>query len=140
MTTIILPHTLPTTGYRLRCRFKIEPNPPARRLDLEKVRVAERFVADMRKQGWVHDGRHDFRLRGPFPPVVPTTLHPTRTRTAREMLAGVLAGERFLDEAPSGVSEIGRLLTADCWEYEIAAVFIRPQILTEYPDPHEEIK
>mgnify|MGYP001574454941 CR=1 FL=1 len=140
MTLIILPRQLDEKPYRLRCRFLIERQPTARRLDLEKVRVAERFVADMRKQGWRHDARYDFRLRGPLPPVELTTLHPKPALTAAQMLTGVLAGQGFRDESPVEAVAAGQIPTAEAWEYEIAGVFTRRQILTEYADLHEEIR
>lgn len=138
MVALILPRNLDKKAYRLRCRFKIEPCPSIGRLDIEKVRVAERFVEDMRKQGWTHDPRFDFRLLGPFVPVVPVALNPRRTPTARQMLPGVLAGKRFLDDGATEVRNVPLLGESDYWEYEIAAVFVRTQVLTETADPHEE--
>lgn len=138
MTTLIIPKTRDNKPYRLRCRFKTDPHPSQGRLDFEKVRVAEMFVRDMHKQGWEHDGRFGFTMKGPFPRVQTTTLHPKRMPTAREMLPRVARGERFLDNADSGVMELPPLALSEYWEYEIAGVFVRPQILTEYPDPHEE--
>ena len=138
MVAILTPRTLEKRPYRLRCRFKIEPRPRLERLATVKVRVAEQFVSDMRKQGWVHDNRHPFVMKGPFTPIIPITLHPRRMPTAREMLAGVMRGERYRDNAPSEASLVVPLMQADYWEFEIAAVFIRTQILTERPDAHEE--
>ena len=138
MTTVIVPPARPPKAYRLRCRFKIDPSPTERRLDIEKVRVAEQFVADMHKQGWTHDTRYDFRLRGPFTPVEPSTIHPHRTPTAREMLVGVRQGATYRDDRPSGVSLALPIGEAGYWEYEISAVFTRPEIILEYANPHEE--
>ena len=138
MSTIVIPGSRPEKGYRLRCRFKIDPSPTERRLDIEKVRVAEQFVADMHKQGWTHDTRFDFRLRGPFTPVEPSTIHPHRIPSAREMLPGLMRGEQFRDEFPSGVSLALPLGEVGYWEYEISAVFTRPEIILEYANPHEE--
>ena len=138
MVTLLIPPTRENKPYRLRCRFKTDPSPGAGWLQQQAVRVAERFVADMRKQGWVHDPRYQFRLRGPFTPVDPTTIHPRRMPTAREMAPLVARGARFLDESPSGVSLVLPLGEVGYWEYEIAAVFVRPQIMTEVPDLHEE--
>lgn len=139
MTTIILPKTFGKHGYRLKCRFKIEPYPGQSRLDIEKVRVAERFVQDMHKQGWENDGRFDFVMKGPLPMVVPMTIHPRHNLTARQMYTGVARGQRFLDEGSApAVSLVGSLNTSEYWEYEIAGVFVRTQIMTETPDSWEE--
>lgn len=138
MTTLISRVTRDNKPYRLKARFKIEPSPGRDRLDREKVRVAEMFVRDMHKQGWENDGRYGFRMKGPFPMVTVTTLHPRRMPTAREMAPMVARGARFLDNAESGVMELPPLALSEYWEYEIAGVFVRPQIMTEYPDPHEE--
>lgn len=139
MTTLLLRPTLDRRAYRLRCRFKIEPRPSQDRLDREKVRVAERFVADMHKQGWENIGSHGFKMQGPFPMIVPTAISIRRTPTAREMLPRVARGERFLDDgATPGVSIMPALAEAEWWEYEIAGVFAREQIMTERADPHEE--
>jgi len=123
--------------YRLRCRFKIEPYPRRERLDREKVTVAERFVEDMRKQGWVYN-HSGFKMTGPYPAIDPITIHVPKTLSAREMLAGVSQGQRFL--APEGtVARLMPTLTeSEVWEYEVAAVFIRDAIMTELPDLHEE--
>lgn len=138
MTTIVLPKTLAKKPYRLRCRFRIEPSPPRFRLDREKVRVAERFVADMHKQGWEHDGRFGFEMRGPLPMVVPVTIRPRRVPTAREMAFAVARGERFRDMGQDTATLVPSILASEWWEYEIAGVFVRTQIMTELPDRHEE--
>ena len=138
MTTLIVRPTLDRKAYRLRCRFKIEPYPPPFRLDREKVKVAEQFVRDMHKQGWEHVERFGFTMTGPFPMVEPVTIRPRRTPTAREMLPRVARGERFLDDGDTGVSFVSSLGASEYWEYAIAAVFSREQILTERADAHEE--
>ena len=140
MTTIILPPpTRDKRGYRLRCRFKSDPYPMESRLDREKVVIAEKFVADMHKQGWEHDGRYGFKLTGPFPMIpAPITIRPRRMRTAREMLSGVMQGQRFRDEGENYAQPMPKLVFSEYWEYEISAIFVREEILTEYPDPHEE--
>lgn len=135
---LILKTALPNKGYRLRCRFKIEPYPSVRRLDQEKVRVAERFVHDMHGQGWENDGRFGFKMTGPFPRVQPITIHPQRRLSAKEMLSGVLQGARFRDNGGALAWEMPKLVTSEWWEFELAGVFVRQQILTERPDPGEE--
>lgn len=136
--------------YRLKCRLKIEPAPsPVRdydghlrwrsRLEREKVRIAERFVSDMKAQGWEHRPGDGFRMRGPFPMVVPKTIHRVRALSAKEMMPHVAQGARFLDRGTDGVSIVPKLEASEWWEFEISGVFIREQILTESPDPHEEV-
>ena len=108
------------------------------RLDREKVKVADRFVTDMHKQGWEYVERYGFKMTGPYPMVVPVTIRPRRMPTAREMLPRVARGERFLDDGETGVSFVSSLGASEYFEYEIAAVFSREQILTERADAHEE--
>lgn len=138
MVTLIIPRTRDNKSYRLKCRFRIEPHPGRARLDREKVRIAEWFIRDMHKEGWEHDGRYGFTMKGPFPMVTPVTLHPKRMPTAREMAPSVARGARFLDNAEPGVMKVPSLALSEHWEYEIAGIFVRPQIMVEYPDPHEE--
>lgn len=139
MTTLPMRPTRDRKAYRLRCRFRIEPRPTQDRLDREKVRIAERFVVDMHKQGWENVESHGFKMTGPFPMVVPKTIHPRRMLSAREMLPGVREGYRFLDDGETaGVSLVPALAEAEWWEYEIAGVFAREQIMTERADLHEE--
>ena len=123
--------------YRLRCRFKIEPYPRRERLDREKVVVAERFVEDMRKQGWAYSNS-GFKMTGPYPAIDPITIHAPRTPSAREMLAGVSQGQRFLDPGGAPASLMPTLFESEVWEYEVAAVFIREEMMIERPDLHEE--
>ena len=135
---ILCKPTLDKSAYRLKCRFKIEPHPNLLRLHREKVRVAEVFVEDMRKQGWEYDDRWDWTMKGPFAYVSPITIHMPSMPTAREMLPYILNGSRFIDQGGSIAGVMPALDAAEWWEYELAAVFFRPQILVEYPDPHEE--
>ena len=92
----------------------------------------------MHKQGWVHDGRYEFVMKGPFPMVETMTIHHRRMPTAREMVASVAQGARFLDNGNSVARAMPTLALSEYWEYEIAGVFVREQIMTEVPDPHEE--
>lgn len=137
---VMLRPFLPKRPYRLRCRFKIEPIPSRERLDREKVRVAERFVRDMQKQGWVYDNRFGFRMRGPFPPIEPTTIHIARMPSAKQMLPYVAQGARFLDKGGTQAGLMPVLPESNYWEYELAGVFVRDTVLVEQPDPHEEEK
>ena len=137
MQTIIRP-TLDKKPYRLRCRFKIGPYPGRERIDRERVRVAERFIVDMKKQGWEYDARFGFEIKGPYVPVTPQPIRIPRTPTAREMAYAVSQGARFLDNCLTpGVSNLPVLGESEYWEYELSSVFVRTQILTEQPDAHE---
>lgn len=124
--------------YRLRCRFKTDPYPTKDRLDREKVKIAETFVVDMHKQGWEHDGRFDFEMTGPFPMITPVTIRPCKMPAAREMLPYILSGATFRDSGENSAVMMPTLALSEGWEYEIAGIFVRPQIMTEYADRHEE--
>lgn len=138
MVTLMLPKTRDNKPYRLRCRFGIEPWPFPGRLAAEKVRWAEVFVDDMHLQGWEFISRYGVRMLGPFPKITPVTIRPRRTPSAREMLDGIMRGERFLDKGDNVVRLVPPLAESEWWEYELAAVFYRPQIMVEVPDLHEE--
>lgn len=138
MTTIVIPRTLDKKGYRLKCRFKTDPYPTVSRLDREKVVIAERFVRDMHKQGWEHDNRFPFKIKGPFPMVEMSMIRPRKMPTAKDMLPYVANGARFLDDRDGGAKAALTLGTSEYWEFEIAGVFVRAQILTEMPSPGEE--
>ena len=126
--------------YRLKCRFKIEAYPVPERVERERVRVAEIFVTDMHKQGWEYVERFGFRMKGPFPMVEPVTIHRQRQRSAREMLQWVMAGNPYRDDGLDYVKPVLSLDMQEYWEFELAGVFARTEILTEYPDLHEEQK
>ena len=125
-------------AYRLRCRFKTDPYIPTALLDREKVRVGEMFVEDMRKQGWVYDTRYGFKLTGPYPTITPITVHVPRQPTAREMLSGVSQGDRFLDPGGNLAITMPQVASRESWDYEIASIFIRDELMVEVPDLHEE--
>ena len=136
----IISPTRDRKAYRLKCRFKIYPHPLPSSLGIEKVRVAEMFVSDMRKQGWENLPAHGFRMYGPFPYVAPVTIHPVKAMTAREMLPLIRQGATIRDRGHDAAIRMPSLKASEWWEYEIAGVFSRPEILTEYADPHEEKK
>lgn len=138
MTTVIFPKTRETKAYRLRCRFKTDPYPSRGELDRQKVIIAEKFISDMHKQGWGHDARYEFKMTGPFPMVEPMAIHVPRMLTAREMAPLVAMGARCRDTGRDVAKQMPSLMRSESWEYEIAGVFTREQILTERPDAHEE--
>ena len=135
--TLIRP-SLDKRGYRLRCRFKIDAYPWPSVLGREKVRMAERFVRDMAKQGWVYDDRFGFHMTGPYPRIEPVTIHIGRRPSAREMLPYVVNGARFLDEGGTAAGTMPKLIESEYWEFELSAIFIRAAILVETAELHEE--
>ena len=130
--------SLDKRGYRLKCRFKIEPYPREERLNREKVRMAERFVEDMHKQGWEYVERFGFSMKGPFAYVLTTPIHMPYMPAAREMLPYVAQGGRFLDRGGTIAGVMPALDATEWWEYELKGVFFRTEILVERPDLHEE--
>ena len=125
-------------AYRLHCRFKIEPYPREERLDREKVRLAEIFVADMHKRGWEYVERFGFKMTGPFPMVQPVSIHVPSLLSAKQMLSGVANGQRFRDEGHDYASLVPSLDMTEYWDFDLEGVFHRPQLMVEYADPHEE--
>ena len=140
MTTLLMRPTRDRKAYRLKCRFKIEPRPSQSRLEVEKVRIAERFVRDMRKYNppWINLPDHGFKMRGPFPMIVPMDIRVPRKPTASQMFAQVRDGARFLDNGRDYAKAMPKLEMSEYWEFEISAVFVREEVLVEQPDKHEE--
>ena len=126
--------------YRLHCRLRIEPFPTKDRLEREKVKVAEWFVADMAKEGWEYVSKFGFTLNPkPYMAVTPRSLSPVPRRlTAKEMLPAVMQGARFLGGPSDGVQIVEPLDATEWWEFDISAVFLRNTIVFEIPEQHEE--
>ena len=123
----------------MHCRFRIEQHPTKDSLDRGKVKAAEWFVEDQRKEGFEYVGRFGFILNPkPFVPVVPVTLDTPKHLTARQMLSGVIQGNKYRANEFAGVQTVPLLGESEYWEYDISAVFVHRTILTERPDPHEE--
>ena len=135
---VLLRPSLDKRAYRLKCRFKIDPYPRRDTLDLEKVRVAERFARDMHTQGWVYDDRWGFKMNGPFPQITPVTIHVVRQPSAKEMWPYVMQGARFLDLGGTKAGPMPTVAGSEYWEYELVGVFVRDTVLVERPDLHEE--
>ena len=125
-------------AYRLKCRFKTDPFPNQSWLEIQKVRMAERFVKDMHAQGWENLPGYGFKMRGPFPKVEPADIKRPSVLTAKQMLPRIMRGERFLDKGRDYAKAVPRLGAAAYWEFEIIGTFSREEVLVEYPDPHEE--
>src|SRR3972149_2404234 len=138
---LLLRPDLGKRAYRLRCRFRIGQKPRRDFLEKAKYAAAEKFVADMRRQGWEYVERYGFSMTGPFPSLDPIAI-PKRVRvpSAHEMLAGVRQGNPYRAEPVYGVQSVPLLSESDDWQYELAGVFVHKTILTEYTDPDEEIR
>lgn len=138
---LLLRPDLGKRAYRLRCRFRIGAKPRKDFLNKAKVKAAEKFVEDMRHQGWEYVDRFGFRMTGPFPAMDAIAI-PRRVRvpSAREMEAGVRQGNPYRAPAFYGVQSVPDINASDNWDYELAAVFVHKTILMEYPDLHEEIR
>ena len=144
---LLLRRDLGKGAYRLRCRFVIDAaplSPWSRRIweaELErmKVEVARRFVEDMTKQGFEYVDEHGFQMSGPYPATpAPVQIQRPKRSGARAMLPAVMQGDRFRGNGVNGVSLVLPLAENDTWEYELAAVFVHPTLVIEYPYPHEE--
>jgi hypothetical protein len=136
--TLIKP-SLDNKGYWLKCRFSIEREPNPRYLYHATMAALEAFIRDMHQQGWEHDGRVRPQMKGPFPYVAPVQIKMPRALRAKDMAALVAKGERFLDSGEDTASIMPELDCTEFWDFELRAVFVRPTILVEIPDPHEEM-
>ena len=130
-------------GYRLRCRFTINRLPAERWLEQAKYAAAERFVVDMRKQGFEYLDAHGFKMTGPFVPLKIVSL-PSKAQQEKwhlrstAMLPRLMQGEKFRARQEGFATNALSLDESEEWEFELAGVFVHDTILTEMPDPHEE--
>lgn len=141
--TLNIPRSRDKKAYRLRCRFAMPAYPLPSWLEKAKVKVAEDFVEDMRKQGFEYVPSYGVTMTGPFP-VVETVNLPKRSQQARwhmpaqEALQRIQAGQRIRAGGEPYVKAVPSLAMSEKWEYELAAVFAHDTILTESPDAAEE--
>lgn len=135
---LILKPDLGRKAYRLRCVFRLPAGPPARILEKAKYAAADRFIRDMRVQGWEYVDEHGFRMRGPYPYIPTMNLKVPHQLNAREMLQFIRQGRPLpAIEAPP-VLTLLPLVMHEYWEYELAGVFLHKTILMEIPDKGEE--
>ena len=143
---LLLRPDLGKKAYRLKCRFVIGAYPSEGTVEKAKYHAADLFIADMAKQGWQYVSRHGFTMKGPFPAtqmiMLPKRSEQERWHTpSRELLSAAQAGYRARTGADGGyVRPVPLLSDTDAWEFELAGVFTHDTILTEVPDPHEEIR
>ena len=138
---LLLRPDLGKRAYRLRCQFHIGQRPRRDFLERAKYAAAEKFIADMHRQGWEYVERYGFRMIGPFPTLRPIAI-PKRVRvpSAREMLEGVKQGNPYRAAPSYGVQNVPLVAESEEWTYELAGVFVHKTILMDYPDQHEEIR
>lgn len=128
-------------AYRLRCKFRIGRHPRPAFLENAKFAAADRFIEDMAKRGFEYVDRYGFTMTGPRAAIdVIAIPHRVRVPSAREMMAAVRQGARFLAQDDYGVQSVPLVTESAEWEYELAAVFVHKTILMEYADLHEEIR
>ena len=125
--------------YRLRCRFRIGALPGERWLEKAKYAAAQQFVDDMAGRGFEYVDHFGFRMTGPYPALVPVTVRVPRRLTAREMLPGVMAVNPYRAGIETLACAVPLLDESEYWEYGLAGVFLHVAILTDTPDPHEEM-
>ena len=135
---LILRPDLGKRPLRLKCRFKVEPQPSPRQLELAKNHCADLFVQEMAKQGFAYMSQFQFRITGPYVFMEPSSPPSPKRLRAKDMLPQVAQGARFLDEGETGVQEMPAILYTEYWEYELSAVFLHDTIMGEYALPHEE--
>lgn len=136
---LLLRPDLGKKAYRLKCRFRIGALPRRDLLDKAKVQAAEWFVVDMRKQGFEYIDRFAVTMRGPFPCVDPMPLQKPKRLTARQMLAGILQGNKYRAANETLAQNVLPLGESEHWEYELSMVFAHKTMLAERPDKHEEL-
>lgn len=137
---IILPKVRENTPYWFKCEVVTDAYLPKDRLIAKLADVAERFVRDMHQQGYEYVVGSKWKVEGPIAPVKPVTIRVPRQLTARQMEPYVRNGARFLDRGSDSVALVRSLREYDRWVFFLKGMFYRPQILTEYPDAHEEEK
>ena len=136
---ILLLH--PDRGYRpykLYCRFEIEAD--HNRGQMEKARniALNQFIEAMQNQGWQYLARVWPRITGPYPNVQPMNLPKPQRISARQMLQGVMQGNRYRAKDDTAVLTPDPIDQTDWVQYEITAWFTHKTILVDWPDLHEE--
>lgn len=145
---LLLHKDLGKRAYRLKCRFKIDPNPKPDWLERTKFQAAELWVQDMEKQGWEYDPNklekslRGFTMKGPFVST-PVTGAPSRLEqfrfNAKRDLPKILSGDPMrVPDLSRYVATMPSLGESPQWEYELSAIFIRKTLLVEVPDLKEE--
>lgn len=132
-------------AYQLKCRFVTPAFPKTEWVEEMRVKMAEQFVDDMAKQGWVYVEKHGFTFTGPYPAtevlVLPKPGDVDRWHIpSADLLPAIKAGFNPQRSATDGgyAMAVPTLQETENWEFELTGVFHREQILTEIPDPHEE--
>ena len=127
-------------AYSLHCRFSVDAFPTQGHLEQAKYVAAEKWVADMEKQGWEYLDKHGIEMHGPMAstPIgagLPSVASQERLR-AKDAVYPVSQGARLLAGAPGWVSTVPTLSNSEKWDYDLAAVFVRKTLVFEY---NEEI-
>ena len=136
---VILRPDLGKRAYRMRCRFMIDAYPRQSWLEQAKYAAAKEFIKDMDTQGWEYLDKFGIRMSGPYPQINFPTL-PKRSQQeqwngpARNGPASHRNGRQTLSGSPGAVVVMPRLNEVERWEYELAAVFVRPTLVAEVPD------
>ena len=145
MTEVLIRPDLGKKAYRLKARFTTNPHPSERTLELAKVEVAEKFVRDMKTQGWDYLPAHGFAMRGPFPKtevvVLPSRSQQERWHTASAEMLPHIDKPNYARRAEMDggfARTVPTLAATEAWEFELQGVFTHDTILTESPDRHEE--
>ena len=136
--SLLLKPDLDKKAYRMKCRFVIEPYPAPDSLKEGALKAHDWFVTDMAKEGWTYVSGERPRLRGPFPQVVPMTIHRPHIPSSSEMFLAVMQGARFRAGAETIAKTVLPLSQSEYWEYELALVFYRNPLVADVPDLHEE--
>jgi len=134
-------------AYRLKCRFVVPAYPDTDLLEKFKVKMAEKFVEEMYKQGWINVEKYGFRMTGPYP-ATQTVILPKPSADpfhipSKDLLPALMNGyvphaDRSAPDGGSAVS-VPPITQAEDWEFELIGVFHREEIFTETADPHEEV-
>ena len=109
----------------LRCRFVIGAFHRPDQLERARNEAADRFVADMAKQGWEWLGRMAL-VGGPYPMTpIATSVPKAPTLPKRQLGPSSLAPDPY-PSLRGIVADMPTIYTAEAWEYEIAGAFVRP--------------
>ena len=123
-------------AYRLHARFSVDARPSPAYLAKAKMVAAEKWIADMEKQGWDYLDKHGIELRGPVPAMpapkgLPSIAQMERIK-AKDAALAVAGGARLLAKPDSWVADIPTLANSEKWDFDLAAVFVRKTLVMEY--------
>lgn len=125
-------------AYRLRFAVITDPFPSREEVKRGLRRSFDALAQGMALHGFRFAGEETVRFEEKRPHMETVEVHVHRPPTSRQMLPGVMQGNRFRATDEPAVMAVPLLESADAWEFIFSGVFVRDAIIADIPAPHEE--